>query len=174
MDAMAAVRDALLGLQSAFDDASRRRVGVARRLGGLDIAGAEAATVQALVAAMLRRVAADRDEAATLADRAKRVADEVRAAAHARSALGDVPEIERLLGEYDAAWVAALDASARLAAGLRGKAPEPVTDAFAGYVAALHAVHDVDPTDAAALDAAIAALTSAGAELERAVATMAG
>lgn len=173
MKGAAAVAEVLAGIQRAFEEAARRKLGVVRRLAALhppeELAGAHRAMLEAL----MRSMAADADPAATDEERRERVTGEAAAAREAveRIRASDDPErfadrVTPLLEELRAADREALDACDRLARGLGAHTTPEVAGAVAGYVAALRAVFDPD-----AGDGAFASLATAQTRLERTLAS---
>src|SRR4051812_50099249 len=110
-----ALRDALLGVQEAFAQAARRRVATIRDLARAEVGDGEAPVLRALVEALLRREAADADEALPLAERVARAGGEAARAAQARARPAGQPEVQRPSAETDATWQGALRPRARLA-----------------------------------------------------------
>ncbi|MDX6714914.1 MAG: hypothetical protein QOH30_1472 [Baekduia sp.] len=160
---LTAFAGALENLQAAFAEAARDRLALIRLVAAAEVAPDEAAAQQALVGALLRREAADADEAAAPADRVRRAVAEAAAAAEARERLAGEAEIQRLAGAIDATWDAALQRSAALAGWLEGRTPPEPAAAFAGYVEALRGLHALGatPTDieiATSTDAFVVAL----------------
>jgi hypothetical protein len=161
--------DALQNVQAAFAEAARERLALIRKIAGVELHADEAAPQQALVAALLRRAAADADDGAPIADRVARSVAEARAAADARERLSAEAEIQRLALAVDATWDAALQRSAAIAGWLDGRTPPELAAAFAGYVTALRDLHALgaDPSASAITDATDA-FTTALERLERA------
>jgi hypothetical protein len=165
MSDLTALADALQDLQRAFAEAARERLALIRRLAAVEVGPGAAAAQQALVTALLRREAADGDDAAPPADRVRRSVSEARAAAAARERLAAHAEVGALAAAIDATWEAALSRSTALAAWLQERVAPEVATAFAGYVGALADLHALGPT---ATDAQIAPATAAFlAALER-------
>jgi hypothetical protein len=160
---------ALQDLQAAFAAAARERLALIRRVAAVELPPDETAPQQALVAALLRREAADADEGAPVADRVRRSVAEARAATGARERLTAEAEIQRLVSAIDATWEAALDRSAALAGWLRSRTSPELAAAFADYVAALRGLHALgaDPPATAVVEATDA-FTAALMRLERA------
>ncbi|QEC49321.1 hypothetical protein FSW04_18210 [Baekduia soli] len=164
----AAVRDVLQGLQDAFAQAKAQRLDAVRRLGRLRPSGGDDTARRVLAEAVLRREAADGGDR-PLSQRLAVVAAEAgRARAARRDLSGDAPALA-LADEIDATWTDALATGDRLAAGLQGRADPPLAAAFGAYVAALRALHELDPgAGAATVGAAVDGYHAALATLERA------
>jgi hypothetical protein len=163
---------ALENVRDAFRAAARERLALIREVARVDVAGAgtdaEAAR-RALVEALLRREAADADEAAPLEDRVRRSVAEARAAATARERLSAVDAVQDLSARIDRTWAVALNRADDLAAWLGGRADPPVSAAFTAYVQALRGLHDLgrDPT-AAGVETAVRTFAAALQRLESA------
>jgi hypothetical protein len=157
-DDLTAFADALVDVQAAFAEAARERLRLIRALAAADVGAGAAAAQQALVAALLRREAADADEQAAPADRVRRAVAEARAAEAARERLAGESEIQALAGAVEATWHRALDRSDALAGWLQERTPPEIAAAFAGYVRALRTLHALG---AGASDAEIATATAA-------------
>jgi hypothetical protein len=154
---VAAVRDALAGVQSAFGEASRRRVGLARVLARTAVQPSSEPARRALVEAVLRREATDADESATAAQRLAAAEREAAAARDARARLEAAGESEALAiaDSIDATWPWAFGVSDRLARGLDRRAPAEIVTALRAYVDALRT------TDAPRVESAATALEGA-------------
>jgi hypothetical protein len=150
----AAVRDALAGVQSAFDEAARRRVGLARVLARTPVSPGSEAARDALVEAVLRREAADASDEGGAAERMAAVARQESAAREARARLVEAGETGAIAvaGSIDATWPWAFGVSDRLVRGLDGRAPAEIVTALRAYVDALQT------TDAQRVESAAAAL----------------
>jgi hypothetical protein len=145
-DDLSAFADALVNVQAAFAEAARERLRLIRALAAVEVGPEAAGAQQALVAALVRREAADADERAEPADRVRRSVAEARAAAAARERLAAHAELQELASAIDATWDRALDRSAALAGWLGERTPPEVAAAFAGYVGALRALHALGAT----------------------------
>ena len=156
-----ALRDALLGVQEVFARAARRRLEAIRALARVEVGAGDAAALRALVEALLRREAADADESLPLADRVGRASAEARAAAAARERLAASADVQALTAAIAATWDDALDRSDVIAARLPGRVAPEVAEAFAGYVAALRALHEGGPEATAGYAAALDRLNRA-------------
>jgi hypothetical protein len=160
------VRDALEAIAAAFEEAARRRVRIIRRIAAVEPAEGEAAPLRALIEALLRREAADADDAAGLEDRVARVLAEARAAGVARERLRANAEVGALIAELDQTWTDALAQAHRLGAGLRRRTPADVAQAFADYVGELRALHELDPAEAGDVGGATARYAAATHRLQ--------
>ncbi|HMJ32806.1 MAG TPA: hypothetical protein VK501_02725 [Baekduia sp.] len=168
-DDLTAFADALVNVQAAFAEAARERLALIRALAAVEVSPGATAAQQQLVAALLRREAADADDAAAPADRIRRSVAEARAAQVARERLVAETEVQELAGAIDATWRAALHRSDALAGWLRERTPPAVAAAFAGYVEALRGLHALGATPSEAeIAAATEAFAGAVQRLERA------
>jgi hypothetical protein len=164
-----ALADALHNVQAAFAEAARERLALVRRLADVDVGPEAAGAKQALVAALLRREAADADETAPPADRVRRAVAQARAAAEARAELATQREVDALASAIDATWQAALTRSEQIAGWLNPRVPPETAAAFSGYVAALRALHALGATATdGEIASATATFTAALGRLERA------
>jgi hypothetical protein len=136
-----ALRDALQGVQEVFARAARQRLAAIRDLAGVEVGADDAPALRALVAALLRREAADADQTLPLAERVARATAEARAAAVARERLAGHAAVVALTDAVSATWDDALQRSAAIAARLPGRVAPEVAEAFASYVGALRALH---------------------------------
>jgi hypothetical protein len=141
----AALRDALQAVQEAFAQAARRRLALIRDLARVPVPDADAPALRGLVAALLRREAADADEALPLAERVARVEAEAATADAARAQLAAHAEVGAVADAVEATWEDALARSAVAADRLPGRVAPEVAAAFAAYVAALRGLHEHAP-----------------------------
>jgi hypothetical protein len=168
-----AVALALQDLQATFAAGAQARLALVRRLAALDAGPGGADAQRALVTALLRREAADGDEAASVAERVARVAAEAAAAAVAAERLAHDGRVAAILGEVEVTWRAALDRGAALAGWLEGRAQPGAVAAFGRYVATLEALH-APAAAPAERDAAVGAFEAALADLARALGAPSG
>jgi hypothetical protein len=170
-----AVALALQDLQATFAAGAQARLALVRRLAALQVGPGGAGAQRALVTALLRREAADSDEAASVGERVERATAEAAAAAAAGERLRHEGQVAAILGEVEATWRAALDRGAALAGWLEGRAAPGAVAAFGRYVATLEALHGLAPATAPAeRDAAVGAFEAALADLARAIGASSG
>jgi hypothetical protein len=167
MDDLAALRDALLGLEEAFGRARRDRLALIRAVAAVPVAPEDTEHRRALAAALLRRERADADAVAGPAAQLRASMAEVAAAEAAARGLTGYPEVAQRLAEIEATWRAALERSDGFAVRLGQNASKEIAHAFAAYVAALHALHALSAgASPAVIDATAERFAGALAALE--------